>query len=137
MQKVFVSAGVFCRKIMETEGQEYHRGKIMLNVKCFAVFAFAGLFFLFTITGCARQGTVILENEEGRVIIESDGDENHSVGDEPYYSNDAPRIPKGHMPPAGKCRIWYPDRPPGHQPPPGDCEALKYRVPRGAWLIRG
>jgi len=31
------------------------------------------------------------------------------------------RIPKGHMPPPGECRRWYPDRPAGHQPPPFRC----------------
>lgn len=30
-------------------------------------------------------------------------------------------IPKGHYPPPGECRIWFPDRPAGHQPPPGSC----------------
>jgi hypothetical protein len=48
-----------------------------------------------------------------------------------------PKIPPGHMPPRGACRIWYPDRPPGHQPPPGRCEDLRPRVPPGAYLIRG
>jgi hypothetical protein len=45
------------------------------------------------------------------------------------------RIPPGHLPPAGQCRIWFPDRPPGHQPPPGDCRTLSRRLPRGAFLI--
>ena len=47
------------------------------------------------------------------------------------------RIPSGHLPPPGKCRIWFPDRPPGHQPPPGDCHALQFQVPLGATLIYG
>lgn len=46
-------------------------------------------------------------------------------------------IPKGHLPPPGSCRVWFPDRPPGHQPPPGPCEALQHQVPPGAALIRG
>nr|WP_223530244.1 tetratricopeptide repeat protein [Pseudomonas sp. GL-R-19] len=46
-------------------------------------------------------------------------------------------IPHGHMPPPGKCRIWFPDRPPGHQPAPGKCKKLRYRVPSGAYLVRG
>jgi hypothetical protein len=45
------------------------------------------------------------------------------------------RVPPGHMPPAGKCRIWYPGTPPGHQPPVGDCRTLSRQVPRGATLI--
>lgn len=49
----------------------------------------------------------------------------------------APAIPGGHLPPAGKCRIWFPDRPPGHQPAPGKCKKLRHRVPSGAYLVRG
>lgn len=48
-----------------------------------------------------------------------------------------PKVPAGHMPPRGKCRIWYHDRGPGQQPPPGDCGRLRKKVPRGASLIRG
>ena len=47
------------------------------------------------------------------------------------------RVPPGHLPPPGECRIWFPDRPPGHQPPPGDCRKLSSQVPRGAVLVEG
>lgn len=47
------------------------------------------------------------------------------------------KIPPGHLPPPGQCRIWYPDRPPGHQPPPGPCHVLQYQVPPGAVLVHG
>jgi hypothetical protein len=51
------------------------------------------------------------------------------------HGKDKFHVPPGHQPPAGKCRIWFPDRPPGHQPPVGDCRVLSRRVPRGAWLL--
>ena len=46
-------------------------------------------------------------------------------------------VPPGHMPPPGKCRVWFPDRPPGQQPPPGSCNELMFKVPPGAHLVRG
>lgn len=46
-------------------------------------------------------------------------------------------IPPGHLPPPGKCRVWYPNRPPGHQGPIGKCSKLQHRVPPGAVLVRG
>lgn len=47
------------------------------------------------------------------------------------------RIPPGHYPPPGQCRIWNPDRPPGLQSPPGPCERLERQVPRGSYLVVG
>lgn len=45
------------------------------------------------------------------------------------------RIPNGHLPPPGECRIWYPDRPAGHQPPPFKCGQARGQVEPGGWLI--
>lgn len=58
------------------------------------------------------------------------------VEKEVVYDEPAPRIPAGHYPPPGECRIWYADRPAGHQPPPTRCDRIR-SVPRGASLIRG
>ena len=54
----------------------------------------------------------------------------------PGLSSPKPKIPKGHLPPPGLCRIWHPGTPPGLQPPPGNCAVLSRQVPPGAWLIK-
>ena len=51
-------------------------------------------------------------------------------------SLNALRIPKGHLPPPGSCRIWYPGRPPGHQPPPFKCGVGRLSIPLGAYLVQ-
>ncbi|MDH4582097.1 tetratricopeptide repeat protein [Pseudomonas sp. BN415] len=58
-----------------------------------------------------------------------------SFDSQPVY--DEVRIPRGQMPPRGKCRIWFPDRPVGQQPAPGKCKKLQNQVPQGAYLVRG
>ena len=45
------------------------------------------------------------------------------------------KIPPGHFPPPGMCRVWFPGRPPGHQPPPVSCERAEQRVSPGAWVL--
>lgn len=50
-------------------------------------------------------------------------------------SND--RIPPGHLPPPGMCRVWIDGVPPGRQPAPTDC-ATAYRTrPANARVIYG
>ena len=71
--------------------------------------------------GCAADGGVMVEPP---IVV---GTPMHQRVD----------IPKGHYPPPGKCRVWYPDRPPGQQPPPGECRELRKRVPPGAVLVQG
>lgn len=47
-------------------------------------------------------------------------------------------VPKGHYPPPGSCRIWYPNRPPGHQPPAISCNNLyRVRLEPGAFILHG
>jgi hypothetical protein len=54
---------------------------------------------------------------------------------EPGSTCDDLRIPPGHLPPRGSCRIWHPDLPPGQQRPPVACNEQIGDVPLGACLI--
>jgi hypothetical protein len=44
-------------------------------------------------------------------------------------------VPRGAIPPPGRCRIWLPGVAPGHQPRRGPCNRLQRRTPPGAWLL--
>lgn len=60
----------------------------------------------------------------------------------PRRGTNSPRqlegVPKGHYPPPGSCRIWYPNRPAGHQPPPASCSSLYGTVLEpGAFILHG
>lgn len=95
------------------------------------------------LTGCGSTygGIPIPGGPAGDVIVVGDerderdrrrGREEH--GSEEYGARRL-GVPKGHYPPPGECRIWYPDRAPGHQPPPAKCDRLVGRVPYGAFIL--
>ncbi|MCG2586956.1 hypothetical protein [Rhodohalobacter sulfatireducens] len=87
-------------------------------------------------SGCMVSGGILIEPEP--VVI---GDpprkdeprrEHHRIGRKHHI-----KIPPGHMPPPGKCRVWLDDRPPGQQPPPVSCHSIRHRIPYGAVVVRG
>jgi hypothetical protein len=47
------------------------------------------------------------------------------------------KVPPGHMPQAGECRIWIPGTPPGRQPRPKSrsCAGIASVAPAGSWVI--
>lgn len=78
------------------------------------------------------SGLLFLNGCSGVYVSGTIGNPNH--GD---VQGEHMNIPPGHMPPPGKCRIWYPGLPPGQQPSPGECYDLQYQVPPEAVLVRG
>lgn len=47
------------------------------------------------------------------------------------------RIPPGHLPPAGMCRVWIDGVPPGHQPPVTDCGTAQMQRTANSRVIYG
>ncbi len=85
----------------------------------------AFVILLISLAGCGSL-RVTYKNPPGEA--ESNGDTG-----QPVYAS--LKIPPGHLPPPGSCRIWFPETPPGRQPPPGNCTELSLDIPAGAWLL--
>ena len=59
-----------------------------------------------------------------RVIVVSDDEDRSQL-----------KVPPGHLPRAGQCRVWFPGRPPGHQPSAGSCNGIERVAPAGSWIL--
>ncbi|HSL70720.1 MAG TPA: hypothetical protein VK864_10795 [Longimicrobiales bacterium] len=68
-----------------------------------------------TLAGCAKASTVLTRTSPSRTVVVS----------ERVAAPRALKVPPGHYPPRGQCRLWYPGRPPGHQPSPGPCSQFR------------
>ncbi|MGR4871079.1 hypothetical protein ACIPRI_19705 [Variovorax sp. LARHSF232] len=99
-------------------------------IKRTAVMVLAGL-MVFGTGAFADEG----KDESGKGKQRGEERKRHEGNSSYFHQHGYTRIPKGHMPPPGECRIWYPDRPAGHQPPPFKCGQARGRVEPGGWLI--
>ena len=45
------------------------------------------------------------------------------------------KVPPGHLPPPGMCRLWIPGEPPGHQAKAGSCDGIDRTAPAGSWVL--
>jgi hypothetical protein len=82
-------------------------------------------------TGCAA--TVASRSPSEPVVRED-----HRVERRPVrYARRGPPlgVPRGHLPPPGKCRVWFPGQPPGHQPRPVSCDKAMAYAPAGSWVL--
>lgn len=87
------------------------------------------------------RGGVIVQVYGGSPSYPSHGhcaEPRHRYNDAGYRHCRAHRIPPGHLPPPGECRVWLFDRPAGHQPPPTSCrQAERYAYRYGGCVIYG
>lgn len=97
-----------------------------------------------SLTGCASGG-VFGGREPDVVVVGDDGrrypndrdypDRRGRGRDDGYRGYRTIRVPRGHYPPAGACRVWFDGRPPGRQPRAVNCQRLYGRVPAGAFIL--
>ena len=45
------------------------------------------------------------------------------------------RVPPGHLPPPGRCRVWIAGTPPGHQARARTCDGILAHAPAGSMVI--
>ena len=74
---------------------------------------------------CVPVVRTIPGREARVVVVDHDDDDDRSQL----------RVPPGHYPPPGMCRVWFPGRPPGHQPRAGSCRAIERTAPAGTWIL--
>lgn len=95
------------------------------------------IFFLgFTSSGCMVSGGLVIQPEP-IIIGDPPRQVEHRAKSSRKHKKAKFRIPPGHMPPSGKCRVWYYDRPPGHQPPVISCTRIGRHIPPDAVIVRG
>lgn len=85
--------------------------------------ALAVLCLMIAVTGCA---VVVSDHPRGGPVVVSPPPDPPAPA-VPRAVVARPRsikVPPGHYPPPGQCRVWHPGRPPGHQPPPVPCDRV-------------
>ena len=84
-----------------------------------------------------REPDVVVVGDDGRGYPDrrGRGRGRGNRGDDSYRGYRTLRVPPGHYPPRGACRVWYEGRPPGRQPRATSCERLYGRVPYGAFIL--
>ena len=86
-------------------------------------FQLANLFALGVLSGCAPPVHSV-QIPTSRVVVVSDDEDRSQL-----------RVPPGHLPNAGQCRVWFPGRPPGQQPRAGGCRGIERVAPAGSWIL--
>ena len=73
--------------------------------------------------GCPRI-RILTRQEHAHVIVVSNDEDRSRL-----------RVPPGHYPRVGECRLWFPGRPPGQQPKSQGCRGIQRIAPAGSWIL--
>ena len=87
-------------------------------------FQMASLFLLGAVAGACAPVVRSAPRSTSRVIVVSDDEDRSTL-----------RVPPGHLPRVGQCRVWFPGRPPGQQPSAGGCDGIERVAPAGTWIL--
>jgi hypothetical protein len=100
-------------------------------------FVLAFSFLLFTSAEAPAQGKD--HGKEKSKVKGSAKKENKATGK--TFAHSTPhnlKVPPGHYPPPGMCRLWYPGRPPGQQPKSVPCaQLIGVPLTDGAFILHG
>jgi hypothetical protein len=87
----------------------------------------------------ALLAVLLLAGCSSRVVVASGPSPGPDRASQPKHGAIGPvaslKIPPGHFPAPGQCRIWIPGQPPGHQPSASACHSLHSEIPPGAWVL--
>ena len=113
-------------------GEVTSRGVIVMKMPVFVLAAVS-------LMGCSTGRYPVVIGDRPDVIVVDDDRYPERRGrrdrDDRYRGYRTVRVPRGHYPPAGACRVWYVGRPPGRQPAAVRCDRLYGRAPRGAFIL--
>ena len=86
--------------------------------------SFASLATVLLLGACV-SATRVVGGPGERLVIASTGD----------VDTRSLKVPPGHLPPVGQCRVWFPGRPPGKQPAASGCAGIARIAPAGSWIL--
>jgi hypothetical protein len=85
---------------------------------------FAGALLSVAVLGACATAVRTVPARTTRVVVVSADEDRSQL-----------RVPPGHLPRVGQCRVWIPGRPPGHQPRAGSCNGIERTAPAGSWIL--
>lgn len=97
--------------------------------------SFLPIVLIVLLLSSCQSFSILISGQKGRSPSPSPSPKHEPEGPRNYRSYSVLKIPPGHLPPPGRCRVWIPNRPPGQQGPPTSCSQALRDAPPGSWII--